>query len=149
VHIVGFSMGAEVALGFAAENPDTVASLFVCGSGWSPPEAVEIYGQFSDWARSMPAEERPATWDIGALEAVVAAVSETIPVQEERIAALRLPAKGVVGSEDPEKPYLERLVGVLPGFTLEVLPDTRHEASWRHPSLAGRVTEFLAQVTTA
>ena len=147
MHLVGFSMGAELALGFAAEQPDRVASLFLCGSGWSPPEALEIYAGFADWARSMPPEERPADWDVDALAAVVAAVGETIPVARDRIAALNLPARGMVGGEDPEKPYLERLTGVLRGFELEVLPGIPHEASWRQPRFAAAAAAFLDHTT--
>lgn len=143
VHLAGFSMGAELALAFAAETPDRVASLFLCGSGWSSPDVLPLYGQFSDWARSMPADERPESWDLDALEAVVAAVGDTIPVPRDRIEALRLPAHGLVGGNDPERTYLDRLTGVLDEFTLDVLPGVSHEASWKDPRFAATLSAFL------
>jgi pimeloyl-ACP methyl ester carboxylesterase len=148
-HLVGFSMGAELALAFAADQPEHVASLFLCGSGWSPPEALDIYAGFADWARSMPPEERPASWDLDALAAVIAAVGETIPAPRDRIEALDIPARGMVGGEDPEKPYLERLTGVLRGFKLEILPGIPHETSWRQPRFSAAVTEFLNEFSAS
>jgi len=43
-HLVGYSMGAETALAFAADNPERVLSLTVAGSGWSGPAQAAVYG---------------------------------------------------------------------------------------------------------
>ena len=58
-------------------------------------------------------------------------------VTEEELRALNLPATGVMGERDPEKKYLERLVGIVPGFRLYVIPGADHMQSgdaleWRH-----------------
>jgi pimeloyl-ACP methyl ester carboxylesterase len=46
--VIGFSMGAELALAFAAFHPARVRSLTIAGSGWSPPEIVDEYRKWFD-----------------------------------------------------------------------------------------------------
>lgn len=141
--LVGFSMGAELALAWAAANPGQAAALFLMGSGWSPPEVVAIYGKFDSWARSLPEAERPAGWDLDALSAVAAATATVVGIPEARIRALAIPAEGLVGALDPERPYLERLNGVLPDYRLRVMEGIPHETSWQQPEVPTRISRFL------
>ncbi|MEL6234984.1 MAG: alpha/beta hydrolase [Pseudomonadota bacterium] len=141
MHVIGFSLGAELALAHTLVKPDSVASLTLIGSGWSPSEVVPIYAGIGEWLRTPDNAARFPNAD--ALTALAGSVAAWIDLPEPAIAGLRLPVLGIVGSEDPERAYLERMMGVLPGFALNVLPDTPHETSWRHPRLPELIIGFL------
>lgn len=141
-HVVGFSMGAELALPLAAEFPDLIRSIFLIGSGWSPPEIVEEYRTHLDWARDA-AQEAQDDNDLDALGALVEAIGATVGLDPARIAALDVPMAGIVGELDVERPHIERLARARPDFALEVLPGIDHMASWKVPQLPQRIAAFL------
>lgn len=141
-HIIGFSLGAELALKLATSETERVSSLLLIGSGWSGREVLPHYHKFAAWARETGELMTPEP-DYDALDALVAAMPNIIDVSSDEIEMLRLRAAGIAGSEDPELPNLERLVGVLPGFELAILPGVPHETSWRDPSIPSRIENFL------
>lgn len=140
-HLVGFSLGAELALAFAAGAPGRAASLTLIGSGWSDAEVLEFYGMFDAYARDggVPGTEA----EIAALSAVAASVGEVVDLPRDAVAAVACPVRGIVGERDPERRYLERLIGTAPDYALEVIAGEDHEGSWRHPSLPGRIGRIL------
>ncbi|MCP5085242.1 MAG: alpha/beta hydrolase [Rhodobacteraceae bacterium] len=141
-HVIGFSLGAELALKLATSQPEKVLSLLLIGSGWSGKDVMPIYQEFANWARETGDLMTPEP-DYDALDALVAAMPDIIDIPREEIERLRLRSAGIAGSEDPELPNLKRLVGVLKGFELAVLSGVPHETSWRDPSLPSRVENFL------
>ena len=141
-HVVGFSTGAELALKLATSEPERVSSLLLVGSGWSGKDVMPLYHEFAKWARETGDLMTPEP-DYDALDALVSAMPDIIDIPRHEIEALHLRSAGIAGSEDPELPNLERLVGVLKGFELAVLPGVPHETSWRDPSLPSRVEDFL------
>lgn len=46
--VIGFSMGAELALAHAIHHPTRIRRLILAGSGWSPPGIVEEYRKWFD-----------------------------------------------------------------------------------------------------
>jgi pimeloyl-ACP methyl ester carboxylesterase len=81
--------------------------------------------------------------DYDALDALVEAMPSVIDVTRDEVERLSIPSAGIVGSDDPELPNLEKLVVVLPGFELEILPGQPHETSWRDPSIPIRIRDFV------
>ncbi|MCU9849683.1 alpha/beta hydrolase [Defluviimonas sp. WL0024] len=140
-HIVGFSMGAELSLPLAVDHPEIIRSLYLIGSGWSPPEIVDEYRIHMDWARERA--EQDAANDLDALSALVDAVEATVGLPEAQIAALDLPMAGIAGQLDVERPHLERLARARPDFDLEIFPGVDHMGSWKDPRLPGRIGAFL------
>lgn len=141
-HVIGFSMGAEIGLRLAAEHPERVASLLMIGSGWTPAEGGDLYQASASRARAAESLLTPDP-DLDALDAVARGMPEIIDVAADRVAGLAMPLAGIVGEEDPEKPYLERVQRALPGFALDVLPGVAHAATWRDLSLPGRIARFV------
>ncbi|MEM9812728.1 MAG: alpha/beta fold hydrolase [Pseudomonadota bacterium] len=147
--LVGFSQGAEIALAASVEWPERVSSLLLIGSGWSGDaldEARLLYDAILEWVPDAIAKRR--TWltpdpDPAVFEAIAASILEIIDIPRSRIEALSVPAAGIVGSEDEERANLERLVGLLPGYTLSIQPGLGHGDSWSDPSLPDRVRTFL------
>jgi len=141
-HVVGFSMGAELLLPLAAEHSSIVRSIYLIGSGWSPPEIVDEYRLHMKWAREKSSSEGSGN-DLDALSAVVEAVHATVGVSDVRIEALDLPMAGIAGEFDVERPHLERLADARADFELEILPGVDHMASWKHPELPAKIATFL------
>ncbi len=148
-HLVGFSQGSEVAWRAALECPDRIRSLFLISSGWPGPglaKALEGYAAKLDWLPHAIADKE--NWltsnpDLETFKAIVATMPEIIDVPEAAIANLAVPVFGVAGSDDPEKETIERLDGLLPDYTLEILPDTDHPGSSEHPKLPHMIDGFL------
>jgi pimeloyl-ACP methyl ester carboxylesterase len=147
--VVGFSMGAELALAWAVAYPNRIRALFLMGSGWTPQEAAALYAAAERRLRDIPDRERPAAWDLDAFAALIAAVPEVIGLSADQVAAVTTPSEGLVGGDDGERPFLERLIGVLEPFTLYVMDGVPHESSWRHPDVPVRIKRFLDRALTA
>lgn len=148
-NLVGFSQGSEIAWRAAIDHPDCVRSLFLISSGWPGPDldlALQGYEDILGWLPQAIAERQ--AWltpdpDIDALQAIVASMREVIDVPPDALTRLSLPVFGLVGAEDPERPTLERLSGLVPNYTFKVLPDTDHPGSSEHPCLPALIDRFL------
>ena len=69
-----------------------------------------------------------------------------IDVPEAALTHLNVPVFGLAGSEDPERATIERLEGLLPDFSLEILPETDHPGSSEHPDLPRLIDGFLRRM---
>ena len=54
VHLVGYSLGAELCLNVAIRHPERVKSLCIGGSGWSDAEQAILYQSFGDCCYKLP-----------------------------------------------------------------------------------------------
>ena len=80
VAVVGYSMGAEIALRLVVEHPDRVGSLVIGGSGWSGLADSENYQQLADslevsasfgpivGAMTPPGQPEPTAEEIAAMD---------------------------------------------------------------------------------
>ena len=140
--LVGFSAGAELALKFATTYPARVSSLFIIGSGWTGMEDIQMYREFAEWARET-GNAMTLDPDYDAMDAFVEGMTEVIGLPRAALENVSVQCAGIAGGDDPHLPHLERLVGVIPGFSLDVLPDLPHETSWRDGSIPKRIETFL------
>ncbi len=153
-HLVGFSQGSEVAWRAALECPDRVCSLFLISSGLPGPEldvALRGYADMLGWLPEAIADGE--AWltpnpDFETFEAIVGSMPEVIDVPSAAMTHLTAPVFGVAGSEDPERATIERLAGLVPEFSFEILPETDHPGSSEHPNLPRLIDDFLANVET-
>lgn len=141
-HVVGFSTGAELALKLATSVPERILSLLLIGSGWPGKDILPLYHEYASWAREADELMTPDP-DFDAFDALVTAMPDIIDIPRHKVETLQVRSAGIVGSEDPQLPNLERLIGILKGFDLTVLPGVPHETSWRDPSLPSRIEDFL------
>lgn len=169
-HIVGYSLGAEIALKLTAEHPELVRSLTVAGSGWSGQPEAEFYqfvgmsvsanASFADWIRDMDPEMtdedfgflvslleahgiREEGQDTAALAAVATGTGALIDLTEEEIAAIAVPVLGIAGEFDMERPNIEKMDGVAPDFTMVVIPGADHLDAPLDPLFAETVLTFI------
>ena len=179
-HVAGYSMGAEIALKLTVEHPERVRSLVTGGSGWSPAEAAEVY-EFAamgfdaaptpgDSVRSMMPPEVPEEQiaflldamaqhgieidnpDTGALASVARSMNELIGLPEQDVAGIDIPVLGIVSENDSERPWIERMEGVVPDFTLELIPagptgdqSLDHLGAILDPTFHDSIVEFLLE----
>jgi pimeloyl-ACP methyl ester carboxylesterase len=127
--VVGFSMGAEIGLALAVHHPDRVGSLTLSGSGWSPPEIMDEYRKWFD--RFAKGNKPPPNAE--ALQALILGMPELIGLDAETVADLPMPIRGIIGEQDDERPYMERITQVRPDFVPKILPGLDHLGLWRSP----------------
>lgn len=174
-HIVGYSMGAETALNFAALHPEKVLSLTVAGSGWSSePEAAtygfiagalteaENFGAFmaavapAD-APDLTAEEQAGMMALLAghgigldqpaapLAAVAAGLPEIIELTAEDLARFDFPVLGLAGSADAERANVEKLGDAIADFRFVEIPGADHLMAPLTPAFTEAVAGFLTE----
>ena len=173
-HLVGYSMGAEIALYIATHHPDRVASLVMGGSGWSGSAEADVYESLGNALRSegsmrsVMAARSPQGEDTPDFEATVASVHQMLTNQDVQaiagvalgmrplvdlpataLEAVDVPVLGISGETDPERPNLEKMVGVVPDFTMEVLAGRDHMSAVEDPGFVRLIVDFLAARRTA
>lgn len=179
-HVAGYSMGAEIALKLATEHPERVRSLVTGGSGWSPAEAYEVY-QFASMGLEsaatfgesvtamMPPEVTEEAMaflldsmeqhgietdneDTAALAHVARSMNEIIDLPEEALAAIEVPVLGIASENDSELPNIARMDGVVPDFSLVLIPagptgdpSLDHLGATLDPLFEASIIEFLSE----
>lgn len=170
-HLVGYSMGAEIALRVTVDHPGRVRSLIIGGSGWSERHESETYTRIGESLRESGGIGPAVRWmhanspagpfppptdaeiaemerffrsqDAGALAAVAASMGEIINLSRDQVAGIRVPVLGIAGGEDPERYNLEKLVGVTPGYALRVIEGKDHGGALLDPQFIDAIVEFL------
>lgn len=167
VAVVGYSMGAEIGLRLAVEHPCRVGSLVIGGSGWSGLADAENYQQLADsleesasfgpivramtpLGQAEPSAEEIAAvdqmlagQDIAALVSVARAMADIINLSSEEVSSIAVPVLGIAGEHDPERGNLEKLVGVIPDYTMKVLAGRDHMSAMSDPQFNRSIVEFL------
>ena len=170
-HLVGYSMGAEIALRTTVAHPDRVRSLIIGGSGWSEAHESETYRRVAESLRDHGSIGPAVRWmhahspagpltpptdaeiaemegymqsqDLAVLSAVAASMHEIVNLSRDQVAAIGIPVLGIAGSEDPERYNLEKLVGVTPGYTLRVIAGKDHGEALLDPQFLDAIADFL------
>lgn len=166
-HIVGYSMGGNIALNLMTRHPDRVASVVLGGFAWRAPgsepsvllrllpgrlEAIsrgEITfsqllagGGMADMTPAMRTELDSN--DPDALMAVLSANEELFTITESGLRAITTPVLAIVGELDPERPGVERMAEIMPHLETDVIPDATHISAASHPHFLQAVVRFLA-----
>ncbi len=166
--LVGYSMGAEIALRCTVEYPELVSGLVMGGSGWSGENESKVYTEigkslkkhhsFGPFFRNssvdldlLDADNFDITiadgmlkgQNIDALAAVAHNMREIINLSEQDISRIDIPVLAISGDLDGEKPNLEKMIGLVPDISLKVLPDKDHMAAFLAPEFCGLIEHYL------
>ena len=154
VHVIGHSMGGQIAIGLAAERPDLVRSLVLVNAAGMPfridprPHVRAVpkppYGG-PGIARVLV----PDFFRAGAASVAVAGARVVRADLRERMHAIRVPTLLVWGENDPLVPlvYGEAMQQEIAGSRLVVIPNAAHVAMWDAPREFNRIVlEFLDSV---
>lgn len=138
-HIVGYSMGALVALDFAALHQDHAFSVVLGGAGWNPPETLN---DFRQQAEAFEQGKVPAR-DGDDPKALAAMLRGLRVLSEEDVRRIRVPMAALIGANDRFMPNVQRLLRVLPSTQLTVIPEVDHATAPGHPKFAEAILAFL------
>jgi pimeloyl-ACP methyl ester carboxylesterase len=172
-HIVGFSMGAIVAGHLLTTNADRfITAAFVAHHAvrtWTPADERESEASARDLEsdtpfRSLilgvsPPNAPPSEDEIRKLSQTLAAANDTkalaayhrgrraLVVTDARIAAVRVPTLGIIGSADPSVNTMRELEKVMPALTVVVVDGAEHGGErgiLRRPEFLAALRRFLA-----
>lgn len=177
-HLIGHSMGGQIALMLAISDPDRVRSLTTLGSG--PCRAVTTDRERQTWREtadyfaaatgtkllralctlsrvSESAEQRPPLADLYSrargpeLASMIRGAFLTVETNDEACARLNLPALVAVGADDLDyRAYAQKLGRLIPNSRWALIDGAGHLPHLEQPSaVTSLVHEFLAAQVTA
>jgi pimeloyl-ACP methyl ester carboxylesterase len=154
--VLGYSMGARIAVFLALRHPDRVRSVVIAGMGInlvrgmvaSGPlakalEVPSIADVTNDTARSFRAFAEKTGSDLKALAACMRGPREKIDA--ERLAAIQVPTLVAVGSEDVIAGSGAELAALIPGARLLTIEGRDHMKAVGDPRFKQGVLDFLTQ----
>jgi pimeloyl-ACP methyl ester carboxylesterase len=138
-HVVGYSLGALVALDVAALHQEHALSVVLGGAGWNPPETLD------DFSRQAEAYEqgRVRIRDGDDAQALAALLRGLRVLSEEEVRRIRVPVAALIGADDRFMANVQRLSRVLPNTQVTVIPDADHATALRHPKFGEALLAFL------
>jgi pimeloyl-ACP methyl ester carboxylesterase len=151
MHLLGFSMGAMTALGYAIRHPDRVVSLVLAGISPDREPRASIARRLLDparierddptWAGQLARRHDPIQGP-GAWRDLVRSVADDVAAQPlltpRDIHSVEAPSLVICGDRDPFVPVDQawRLARQLPDGRLLVAPDCGHEVLSQRASVA-------------
>jgi pimeloyl-ACP methyl ester carboxylesterase len=138
-HIVGYSMGALVALDFAILHQEHALSVVLGGAGWNPPETLDDFGQ---QAEALEQGKVPAR-DGDDAKALAALLRGLRVLSEEDVRRIRVPMAVLIGANDRFIANVQRLSRVLPGTQVTIIPNVDHATAPSHPKFGEALLAFL------
>lgn len=144
-HIVGYSMGALVALDLAVLHQEHVLSAVLGGAGWNPPETLS---EFRQQAEAFEQGKVP-TRDGDDTKALAALLRGLRVFSEEEVRRINVPMAALIGANDRFMPNVRRLSRVLPRLQVTVIPDVDHTTAPGHPKFGEALLAFLLKHKTS
>jgi pimeloyl-ACP methyl ester carboxylesterase len=170
-HIVGYSMGGNIAGVFLTDHPERVRTAILGATPWvgadGLPARVVWANQLAESLeqgrgigphiiRLTPRDERPPSAeqveaisnmvlqpnDALALAAVMRG-SARLYASEAKLRANQLPVLAIVGERDPVKAEVDNLVGALGNVKLVVIPGANHMSAFGRPEFLVALKTFL------
>jgi pimeloyl-ACP methyl ester carboxylesterase len=138
-HIVGYSMGALVALDFVVLHQEHALSIVLGGAGWNPPESLDAFRQQADAFEQgkLPVGEGD---DAKALAALLRSLRV---LSEAEVRRIQVPIATLIGANDRFLANVQQLSGVLPSLQVRVIPDADHGTASGHPQFAEALLGIL------
>ena len=146
VHIVGYSLGANITAQLLTTDPGRFATAVLVASAGRFPWTAEDEKMFEEQATEIERDTTVAELDRNAIAAMLRSFGEQV-ITREQIAAVRVPTLGIVGSADPFLPSLEEVRKLRPGLKLVIVSGATHGGArgvTGTPEFLTATREFLA-----
>lgn len=169
-HLVGYSMGAFIALKLMTVHPERFLSATLGGGGWTKTLETRFRDELAESleqgkgigplllrlnppGRPKPTEEQiktaskliAAVNDMKALVAITRGVNAVFTISEEDLKSCKVPTLALIGEIDPLKEGVDDLKGRLSDLMVIVIPGADHmNAFWRPLFLQG-LKDFLSK----
>lgn len=167
-HLVGYSMGAFIALKLAVIHPDRFVTIMPCGGGWERTDETGL-AQLEAIAQEIETERRfnlllrevgltrrgfdrvkvfavnrvfRAINDTDAIAAVVRSLPE-LEVSEAELCANQVPVLFAVGEHDPLRRGVENLEGVMQGYEIVYIRGGNHYSTLNRRALVAAIRDFI------
>ena len=138
-HIVGYSMGALVALDFAVLHQQHTLSVVLGGAGLNPPETLDDFRQQAEAFEQGKVPGREGD-DPKALAALLRGLRV---LSEEDVRRINVPMAVLIGANDQFMPNVHRLSRVRPATQVTVIPDADHATAPSHQKFSEALLAFL------
>jgi pimeloyl-ACP methyl ester carboxylesterase len=166
-HVAAYSMGGFITLRLLTRHPDRVLRAAPCGFGWQRPDPspLNVYDTLaSAFERgfgfsvltaflnpgSGGGPLRASLMDLAAAafvdQGVLSTVARSFPeltVSEAELRAVDVPVLSIIGSDDPLKPGVDAMVGLLPRHEVVVVAGGTHRFTPRAPLFREALHRFL------
>lgn len=142
-HIVGYSMGARMALSLIVTHQERLYSAVLVGSGVTLPEDFPLYLQGAEALESGSLDG--AGNDGRVLGAMLRGVGQWA-VTEQDLSPTELPILAIAGTNDPNLPGAELLARLLPAIDLIVVPGQDHGSILGSDEFTVAASNFLAEL---
>ena len=141
-HVVGYSLGALVALDIAVLHPEHARSVVLGGAGWTPPEALAEFAQQAEAFEQGQIPPRDGD-DPRALAALLRGLRVW---REEDVRRISVPMAALIGANDRFLPNVRRLSRALTSVHVETIPDADHATALDHPRFATQLLERIRAI---
>jgi len=138
-HVVGYSMGALIALDFALLHQQRAISVILVGAGWNPPEALERFRQQAEALENGKVPLREGD-DARALASLLRGIRG---LNEEDFRGLNIPIVAIIGSNDHFRGNVDRLAGVLSTVQIMEIPRANHASILADAQFARSLVSLL------
>jgi pimeloyl-ACP methyl ester carboxylesterase len=157
VHLIGHSMGGQIAIQLAAERPDLIRSLVLVDAAgmpfaFDPRPHLRPLEKFPYGGPGITRVLLPDFLRAGPASIAIAGTRVMRGDMREPMHALRVPTLLVWGENDPLVPlqYGQAMQQEIAGSRLVVIPRAAHVAMWDAPEAFNRIVlEFLDSVQSA
>ena len=138
-HIVGYSLGALIALEIAAHHQESALSVVLGGAGWIAPEALEDLREQADALENGGGPSRNRD-EIRALASLLRGLQV---LGDDDVRRISVPIAALVGANDRFLSDVRRLSNALPGVHVVVIPEASHATALDDPAFAEALLAFL------
>jgi pimeloyl-ACP methyl ester carboxylesterase len=166
-HVVGYSMGAGIALSFAVHHPQRVRSVTLGGSSGmngrehalvlAVADSLEKGNGFGPLliALTPKNQPKPTTQAIKLIDnailsfndpkALAAAARGAVgdEISDTQVEAIKAPVLSIIGADDPLHEDVERLKTLLPTARIVVIDKANHMTAYSRPEFIAELRKFL------
>lgn len=166
-HVIGYSMGGFITLKLITEYPDRLISAAPCAAGWEEPDnnrevldglvqSLENGGGFEPLIRRLePGGGEPNFLKMAVVNAVIGALNDKMAlaqimkkfpdnhVEESQLRANKVPTLSVVGTEDPLRTGIDRMIGVMANHEVVFIEGADHGSALFNPRYCRQYIDAL------